>query len=218
MSKFHYVIGKREKANLFLKRLLRFYRKKFRSSDYLFRGDDEKFKEILRSCKVYAEYGCGKSTIWVAHNTSAKIYSVDTSKIWVDNVSTEIRDEVQASALKFIDLGQTGNWGRPLSYRKVDDFHQYTDWIWKQKPLPDTVLIDGRFRVCCWLTSLKYATPGTKLIFDDYVYRQEYHFVEKYFLPSGYCGRQAFFVIPEKSKIDFGEIDADINRFRNVMD
>ena len=56
------------------------------------------------------------------------------------------------------------------------------------------------------------------LIFDDYVYRQEYHFVEKYFLPSGYCGRQAFFVIPEKSKIDFGEIDADINRFRNVMD
>ena len=201
-----------------LKRLFRFHRKIFRSSDYLFSGDDRKFKETIRLCKVYGEYGCGKSTIWVAHNTSAKIYSVDTSEIWVEKVSKKITGEAQTISIRFIDLGRIGKWGRPLGYSKAYQFYQYTDWIWQQKNLPDTVLIDGRFRVCCWLTSLKYALAGTNLIFDDYVNREEYHFVEKYFQPSEYFGRQAFFIVPDKSTIDFREIDADINWFRNVMD
>ena len=36
--------------------------------------------------------------------------------------------------------------------------------------LDDCVLVDGRFRVCCFLTSLKNAEQGTRIIFDDYVY------------------------------------------------
>lgn len=207
-----------ERVNLISKRLLRLYRKKVNPSDYLFRGDDKKYKEILRSCKVYAEYGCGKSTVWVARNIPAEIYSVDTSQIWIKNVSKKITDGGKTSSLKFIDLGPIGKWGRPLGYSKVNDFHQYTDWIWKQRTWPDTVLIDGRFRVCCWLTSLKYALAGTKLIFDDYANREEYHFVEKYLLPSEYCGRQAFFIVPNKNKINFEILDSDIKRFRNVMD
>ena len=207
-----------KKASLALNRILRFYRKKFRSEDYLFRGEDKKFKEILCFCKVYAEYGCGKSTIWVAKNTSAKIVSVDTSETWIKKVSKTIGDEDKTSFLKFIDLGPIEGWGRPVGYSKADDFCQYTDWIWKQKTLPDTVLIDGRFRVCCCLTSLKYALAGTILIFDDYVNREKYHFVEKYLKPSEFFGQQAFFIVPDKSKIDFTDIDADIIRFRNVMD
>ena len=55
------------------------------------------------------------------------------------------------------DLGDVGEWGRPLSYEKMSLFSEYTDYIWKQKKGPKLVLIDGPFRGCSFLTSLKFA-------------------------------------------------------------
>ena len=83
---------------------------------------------------------------------------------------------------------------------------------------PKLVLVDGRFRVCCFLTSLKFAKEGTKIIFDDYIDRPYYHFVEKYLPREMECGRQCLFIVPSKSKIDMNELNKDIDSFRNVMD
>ena len=54
----------------------------------LFDGSDKLFKDILtrKETKIYAEYGCGKSTNWVLKNTSAKVFAVDTSFEWVKEV------------------------------------------------------------------------------------------------------------------------------------
>ena len=49
-----------------------------RSKNFLFDGDDKAFKALVRNAKVYAEYGVGKSSIWVLQNTQAKILAVDT--------------------------------------------------------------------------------------------------------------------------------------------
>ena len=65
--------------------------------------------------------------------------------------------------INYIDLGKVGGWGRPINYDKINNFAKYTDFIWKQSEKPKLVLIDGRFRVCCFLTSLKYADAVTKL-------------------------------------------------------
>ncbi len=49
----------------------------------LFKGDDEIFKSVISDCEIYAEYGCGAHTIWVANTTAEKIYSTDSSGEWI---------------------------------------------------------------------------------------------------------------------------------------
>ena len=43
--------------------------------------------------------------------------------------------------------------------------------FFENKLVPDLILIDGRFRVCCFLSSLKYGNVGTKILFDDYLFK-----------------------------------------------
>lgn len=118
-----------------------------------------------------------------------------------------------------LDLGPVGKWGRPLSYRYYENFNDYTDYLWRQTLKPDLVLIDGRFRVCCMLTCLKYADEGTRIIFDDYINRPYYHeFVEKYVNRHNECGRQCLFIVPPKSSLDICSLNKDIELFRFVMD
>ena len=186
--------------------------------DFLFDGDDELFKRTLRQTHVYGEYGCGKSTSWVLRNCDIPVVSVDTSRTWVEtvkagNLSTSVNLDVQ-----HIDLGDVGTWGRPVGYAKRKSFHLYTDSLWRRETRPDTVLIDGRFRVCCFFTVLKYAAEGTKIIFDDYTIRPYYHVVEDYVPRQEVCGRQALFLVPPPGDIDTERLEADIAAFRHVMD
>lgn len=190
---------------------------KLRNPNCLFEGDDALFKEEIKNVDVYGEYGCGKSTKWVLNNTSAYIISVDTSSEWVAAVKNDIENSIRLD-IHHTDLGNTVGYGYPVSYKKKKYFSDYTDYIWKTNKKPKLILIDGRFRVCCFLTCLKYADVGTKIIFDDYTDRPHYHFVEKYAQRVKEFRRQCLFVIPSKSKIDLVELEKDIDSFRNVMD
>jgi hypothetical protein len=114
-------------------------------------------------------------------------------------------------------LGDVGSWGYPTTYIRQNFFTDYTDYLWNQIEKPNVVLIDGRFRVCCFLTSLKFAEEGTQILFDDYIIQAHYHFVEKYLSPIKVCGRQCLFIVPPKNNINLKELDKDINSFRNVM-
>ena len=120
--------------------------------------------------------------------------------------------------INHIDLGKVRRWGFPISYVKSCNFPDYTNYIWKQSEKPKFVLIDGRFRVCCFLTSLKFADAGTKIIFDDYVNSPHYHFIEKYVSRINEYGRQCLFIVPSKSQIDIDSLNKDIDAFRFVMD
>tara|TARA_B100000900_G_C20587824_1_gene720383 strand:- start:1423 stop:2064 length:642 start_codon:yes stop_codon:yes gene_type:complete len=183
----------------------------------LFDGNDKLFKNILRKkvTKIYAEYGCGKSTNWVLKNTNTKVIAVDTSLEWVKEVKKRNSENLK---IHYSDCGEVGAWGAPIDYSKCDNFSDYTDFIWKQADKPDVVLIDGRFRVCCFLTSLKHANEGTKILFDDYINRPHYHIVERYVPRMKVDGRQCLFVVPKKSEIDLEQLDKDIKAFRYVID
>jgi hypothetical protein len=108
--------------------------------------------------------------------------------------------------------------GRPLGYTRLENFNDYTDWIWMNDKKPNLVLVDGRFRVCCFLTSLIFAEKGTKIFFDDYTNRPHYHFVEKFIKPSETCGRQALFIVPKRGVLDIRGIKEAIVKFRFVFD
>ena len=79
-------------------------------------------------------------------------------------------------------------------------------------------MIDGRFRVCCFLTSLKFADPGTIIIFDDYSKRPYYHYVEKYVSSFKSYGNQSLFIVPPKNELDMVSLNKDIEAFRFVME
>ena len=184
----------------------------------LFDGNDFLFKKSIEGIKIYGEYGCGLSSKWMLKNTNCKIISVDSSKEWVEKIKTENKKYLSKLTINHIDLGKVRRWGFPLSYVKSNNFQDYTDYIWKQSESPTFVLVDGRFRVCCFLTSLKFAEAGTKIIFDDYVNSPHYHFIEKYVSRINECGRQCLFIVPAKNEIDMISLNKDIDAFRFVMD
>jgi hypothetical protein len=190
---------------------------KSKKTETLFDGDDALFKEVVSRSSVYAEYGCGASTIWVADHTECSIYSVDSSELWITTTQKACK-RAERLKLHFVDVGPVGDWGRPRGYSKSENFNDYSDWIWSQPLTPDVVLIDGRFRVCCFLTSLLNAAEGTHLVFDDYAPRQHYHFVEKFIQPVASCGRQAFFIVPGKNALDTNSIKKAIEQFRFVFE
>ena len=188
-----------------------------KGQECLFDGSDSKFKEIVSNSRTYAEYGCGASTIWVARECSCRLLSVDGSVEWVEFVESSCGDSSRV-AVRHVDLGPLGKWGKPKSYKKVRNFGEYRNWIWNQGSVPDVVLVDGRFRVACFLTSLLKAKEGTVIIFDDYVDRENYHVVEKFISPQFYCGRQAFFRVSDindKKRLEIGDL---IDKFEYVMD
>ena len=184
----------------------------------LFRGDDNLFKEQVKKVEVYGEYGCGESTKWVLRNTNSYVISVDTSHDWINKVKENISIEQRSRLLiHHTYLGKLGNWGTPLDYSRADFFSDYTNFLFTQIKQPELILIDGRFRVCCFLTCLKFAKEGTIIIFDDYINRKKYHFVEKYVPRKETCGYQSMFEIPSKNNLDFEELNKDIKKFRKVM-
>lgn len=181
----------------------------------LFDGDDALFLERAGRSRVYGEYGCGASTIWMATHSSALIQSVDTSADWIAQVRRCTAGAARPPRLTHVDLGPLGDWGRPLGYAARRLIPSYLEAPW-QGEAPDLVLIDGRFRVACFLHGLLEAAPGTGLLFDDYADRPHYHLVEEFCPPLERCGRQALFEVP--ASLPRERIVAERDRFLYVMD
>jgi len=197
----------------FFRRAHRFLRRRYDDS-YLFDGDDRLFKEAVSGVQIYGEYGVGKSTIWVSSNTSASILAVDSSREWIEEIKS-VTNQSERVQIEWVDLGELGNWGRPLTYKKRDFFYDYVRSIWSRDQAPELVLIDGRFRVSCFLYSLITGKPGTRIFFDDYVSRPHYHVIEEFVSPIETCGRQGLFVIPER--LDRENIGKTMERFLYVI-
>lgn len=185
--------------------------------DLLFDGDDGAFRAAVATARVYGEYGCGASTRFVATQTTARILAVDSARQWIDSVRQAAGDRTRMT-LQWIDLGTLADWGRPVGYDRSENFGAYTDWIWQQDEAPDCVLVDGRFRVCCFATSLRRAPAGTTILIDDYAERPHYHIVERLLRPIKLCGRQAVFIVPAEADRDIAAIDRMIDQFRFVVD
>tara|TARA_B100001059_G_C17802151_1_gene566826 strand:- start:579 stop:1151 length:573 start_codon:yes stop_codon:yes gene_type:complete len=161
----------------------------------LFGGDDGLFKQSLIGCNSYFEYGVGASTRWVLENTKSKIISVDTDKKWINTI--DISNNDYRVKLNWVNLGELESWGRPKSYEYRDHFIDYISNVWGFNEKADVILIDGRFRVACFLYSLINAKINSLIIFDDYNNRPYYHVIEEIIPVYKTCGRQAVFKVPK---------------------
>tara|TARA_B100000131_G_scaffold226192_1_gene217800 strand:- start:178 stop:852 length:675 start_codon:yes stop_codon:yes gene_type:complete len=181
----------------------------------LFDGEELLFMDLLDDCSVYGEYGCGESTIYAANNTDKEIISIDNSIEWINKVKGRISQE-RIIDLHHSDMGDLLPWGFPRTYDYKENFKDYFEYMWMKDKTPDFVLIDGRFRVACFLTTLLYAEKDTLVLFDDYVDRGIYKIVEKFIKPIQINGRQAVFRIQKSFQED--ELKDYISRFELVFD
>ena len=180
----------------------------------LFDGDSAMFERLVRQCRVYGEYGVGASTNWVYANTDKPIIANETSPVWAEQVlAGKDRSRID---LELVDLGPLGKWGWPKSYARRAHFETYCSSIWRRGAKPDLVLVDGRFRVCCFLTSVLEGGPGLRLLFDDYTNRPRYHVVEELVPVRERCGRQAFFEVD--NNVDMARVEELRAKFAYVMD
>jgi len=183
--------------------------------DAQFRGEEfSLLREALRESRYYGEYGVGASTTWVYRNFGCQIRAVETDAHWIELVATEAASP--RCEIVHVDVGPIRNWGFPRTYASAEEFPQYFDAIFGENFSPDVILIDGRFRVACFLTSVKRAKPGTIIIFDDYPGRPHYHVVEEVLSPEKVGSRQAKFIVP--ASFDLARLDFLLDKFSYVLD
>lgn len=180
-----------------------------------FDGKGQLWVALIPHTERYAEWGTGESTAFALRETTCRVRAVDTSSEWLEQTlepwGSDSRIEQQ-----HVDLGPLLGWGRPASYRFRDRIDDYLSGPFGGGFNPDLVLVDGRFRVACFLSALLHAAAGTLIIFDDYRNREHYHIVEEVLEPIAISGRQAVFVRPET--IDEWAVKRLLADFKHVMD
>ena len=158
-------------------------------------------EEHLKKTKIFLEYGSGGSTVFAAKLGVKTIYSVDSDNNFLDAVHNKIALLYPSVEVKthFVNIGKTKDWGHPVNKEHADHWPNYCVAPWqeiiKSNNYPDLILIDGRFRVACFLACLILAKHRTIILFDDYTNRSEYHIVEKYLRPNKTSGRMAKFIV-----------------------
>jgi hypothetical protein len=151
----------------------------------------------------YLEYGMGESTLLAAAKSLLSIVSIDTSEEWISKVHASLEKSKHKGNIHLLhtNLGKTLDWGYPVNELFVKSWPSYytSPWIEYRNlcSSPDLILIDGRFRSPCFLYSILHCKAGTRILWDDYLNRTEYHFVEKVLPPQGLIDDMAIFTVNE---------------------
>jgi hypothetical protein len=138
----------------------------------------------------------------IAAELSGKtIFSVESDVKWLGGMKSYFAANPPASLplMHHGKIGRTKAWGFPQSEEHFRKWPRYPLSIWDLPEFvhPDVVLIDGRFRAACFLTTLFRCTRPLTLLWDDYIDRPAYHEVESLLKPVEMIGRMARFdVVP----------------------
>ena len=161
---------------------------------------------LLRRClgpaRVVLEYGAGGSTV-LAAEAGRTVFTVESDPDWIARLTEWFAAHPPDATvhLHHGDIGPTGKWGNPRDDRAWARFHRYPLGVWEREDFvhPDLVLIDGRFRVGCFLSVLYRASRPVTVLFDDYTGRAPYHVVERFGAPAEIAGRMARFEVSPRA-------------------
>lgn len=150
------------------------------------------FHDVLTKTTHYLEYGSGGSTL-AAWQTATTVVTVDNDRRFLRAVIKSLNKATTKparSSMLHVNTGMTKRWGVPLvtapTPRRLRRWRHYAAAPWAfldaNAIQPDTILVDGRFRVACVLESLLHLRDGSacQLLVDDYVDRHDYAVVEAF--------------------------------------
>lgn len=171
---------------------------------------------VYDSAHIILEYGSGGSTILASEQPAKLVFSVESDHAWAIRLQHEIdlRNLPSPALVYHVDIGPTGNWGRPLGPEAWTRFHRYPLAVWDEPFFrqPDVVLIDGRFRPACLMAVLLRTQKPVTVLFDDYTERPAYHSVEAFLKPKEMVGRMAVFDVQPRP-FDPSETGAIMDHF-----
>lgn len=122
--------------------------------------EEDLLTRYLQSSTKYLEFGSGESTKLALHSSSIeRVDSVESSQHFVEDYFEDdelIWRAIDSNRLNFhyVDIGPTKDWGIPIDKTKKYLWPNYSLSIFRRKRDYDLVLIDGRFRVACALSSM----------------------------------------------------------------
>lgn len=145
------------------------------------------------------EYGSGGSTFLALRAGAGFVMSVESDGAWSARIAQALAEEFPADRflVHHADIGPTKAWGQPAGPAGFRRFHRYATSIWDHPRFrhPDVVLIDGRFRVACFLATMIRCTRPVTVLIDDYIDRTPYHWIEELVPPEAMIGRMARFTV-----------------------
>lgn len=170
------------------------------------------FSALLLKSRSYFEFGIGGSTCLAARLVDGPVYGIESSQEWIDKVTEELPADADVN-LRYIDIGETGDWGTPTSREAEHRFPDYSRAIADPSlPQIDFCLVDGRFRVACFLEALR-AIPGDGVVaMHDYTSRPNYHLVEEFARPIA-CARE-FQAFVRRNDCDLIALEQQIQAYR----
>lgn len=162
-------------------------------------AEAERVIQAYGAAVTILEYGTGGSTVLCAELPGKTLFAVENDPAWLAGVRDYIAGRSPASTVIFhlAEIGPTKKWGYPIDHSKSDQWSAYPVGVWKRADFmqPDLLLIDGRFRVACFLTCLALTRAPMTVLWDDYAQRGFYHVVEEIIPPVERCGRMAVFQV-----------------------
>tara|TARA_R110000824_G_scaffold282940_4_gene471214 strand:- start:8299 stop:8856 length:558 start_codon:yes stop_codon:yes gene_type:complete len=173
------------------------------------------FKTQLKNSKCYLEYGIGASTVIAHESTQIPIYSIESSREWINKINKSINDKNRYKC-KFIDVGPVGKFGTPSTLKKKGSWCNYPNAIFDIDFSidPDLVLVDGRFRVACVLSVVKYATQNNlkiNIMLHD-CQRKHYSPINKYI--NRINQQDTLLLFEPKKNINLTELDDDFKKYQ----
>jgi hypothetical protein len=139
------------------------------------------FESVVRCSINYVEFGCGGSTAVAADMTGKSVTSVDSSQVWLDKVEAFCASKSfkVKPHLVLADIGPTRELGYPADESCRSRWPDYYSAIWDTPGAnnADTFLVDGRFRVACFLQVMLHAPTSAIVMVHDFYIRPEYHVI-----------------------------------------
>jgi len=177
-------------------------------------------REVYKTANTILEYGSGGSTIMAAGFYNKKIISVENDLDWAKNMDEYIETTtVHSKPIIYpVNVGETGKWAKPKNSLLWENFHKYPLSVWGESFFenPDVILIDGRFRVACFVTAYLKVVKPTIVLFDDYLNRDYYHIVEILVKPTEFIGRMARFDLNKLENIPREHLEWMIQYYNKV--
>lgn len=163
-------------------------------------AEAEALKRHYRGATAILEYGSGGSTVFAAAETAARLVSIESDAAWAER----LRQSLSAAGLmregieiRHADIGPTKEWGMPKTHNDWRKYWSLPMAYWQEPARiePELILIDGRFRLGCFLSAVLCTTRPVTILWDDYKGRGGYMAAERWFPVTEMIGRMARFEI-----------------------
>ncbi|MDI1294550.1 MAG: hypothetical protein PSY12_01445 [bacterium] len=169
------------------------------------------FRAFVERSQGYFEYGIGGSTFYASSVVKGPVRAVDSDMVWIASAQASIGASPYERKLIHVDIGPTKEWGQPVSMDAKDRFPDYYRAIIDNADQIDLCLVDGRFRVACFLQALLTLPEDAIIGIHDYRGRTNYHSVETFGRPIAEREDMTFFV--RRSDASHKDIQAALQQF-----